>query len=187
MWQQVSYWISHLYLTDVAAAQLRWHLPNMNVIQKNSKRYWREIKNFAWGKITNGVSVTPTPKWQFLHLGQSSRKVFHKNTSWWPPAIPASPTYASWSSTIHPPTSSRHSHASPALMAALLTHTYLKIIAVIVSVGPQPSLQITYDRPVTNGNNYYQVLSTSSQLHRHYAITCKSLGTSNGKVELLKQ
>ena len=29
----VSYWISRLYLTGVAAAQLRWHLSNMNVIQ----------------------------------------------------------------------------------------------------------------------------------------------------------
>ena len=29
----VSYWISHLYLTGVTAAELRWHLPNINVIQ----------------------------------------------------------------------------------------------------------------------------------------------------------
>ena len=29
----VSYWISRLYLAGVAAAQLRWHLSNMNVIQ----------------------------------------------------------------------------------------------------------------------------------------------------------
>ena len=29
----VSYWISRLYLTGVAAAQLRWHLSNINVIQ----------------------------------------------------------------------------------------------------------------------------------------------------------
>ena len=28
----VSYWISRLYLVGVAAAQLRWHLSNMNVI-----------------------------------------------------------------------------------------------------------------------------------------------------------
>ena len=30
----VSYWISPLYLAGVAAAQLRWHLSNMNVIRK---------------------------------------------------------------------------------------------------------------------------------------------------------
>ena len=30
----VGYWISRLYLADVAAAQLRWHLSNMNVIRK---------------------------------------------------------------------------------------------------------------------------------------------------------
>ena len=30
---QVIYWISRLYLTGVAAAQLRWHLSNINVIQ----------------------------------------------------------------------------------------------------------------------------------------------------------
>ena len=30
---RVSYWISRLYLTGVAAAQLRWHLSNINVIQ----------------------------------------------------------------------------------------------------------------------------------------------------------
>ena len=29
----VSYWISRLYLTGVAAAQLRWHLSKINVIQ----------------------------------------------------------------------------------------------------------------------------------------------------------
>ena len=29
----VSYWISRLYLTGVAAAQLRWHLSNINVIR----------------------------------------------------------------------------------------------------------------------------------------------------------
>ena len=28
-----SYWISRLYLAGVAAAQLRWHLSNINVIQ----------------------------------------------------------------------------------------------------------------------------------------------------------
>ena len=30
----VSYWISRLYLAGVAAAQLRWHLSNMDVIQR---------------------------------------------------------------------------------------------------------------------------------------------------------
>ena len=30
----VSYWISRLYLAGVAAAQLRWHLSNMNVIRR---------------------------------------------------------------------------------------------------------------------------------------------------------
>ena len=30
----ISYWISRLYLTGVAAAQLRRHLANMNVIQR---------------------------------------------------------------------------------------------------------------------------------------------------------
>ena len=30
----VSYWISGLYLAGVTAAQLRWHLSNMNVIRK---------------------------------------------------------------------------------------------------------------------------------------------------------
>ena len=29
----ISYWISRLYLTGVAAAQLRWHLSNINVIR----------------------------------------------------------------------------------------------------------------------------------------------------------
>ena len=29
----VTYWISRLYLTGVAAAQLRWHLSNINVIR----------------------------------------------------------------------------------------------------------------------------------------------------------
>ena len=29
----VSYWISHIFLTGVAAAQLQWHLSNINVIQ----------------------------------------------------------------------------------------------------------------------------------------------------------
>ena len=29
----VTYWISRLYLTGVAAAQLRWHLSNVNVIR----------------------------------------------------------------------------------------------------------------------------------------------------------
>ena len=29
----VSYWTSRLYFTGVAAAQLRWHLSNINVIQ----------------------------------------------------------------------------------------------------------------------------------------------------------
>ena len=30
----IMYWISRLYLAGVAAAQLRWHLPNINVIQR---------------------------------------------------------------------------------------------------------------------------------------------------------
>ena len=30
----IMYWISCLYLAGVAAAQLRWHLPNMNMIQR---------------------------------------------------------------------------------------------------------------------------------------------------------
>ena len=29
----VNYWISRSYLTGVAAAELRWHLSNMNVIE----------------------------------------------------------------------------------------------------------------------------------------------------------
>ena len=29
----ISYWMSRLYLTGVTAAQLRWHLSNINVIQ----------------------------------------------------------------------------------------------------------------------------------------------------------
>ena len=29
----VSYWISRLYLAGIAAAQLRWHLSNMNVVE----------------------------------------------------------------------------------------------------------------------------------------------------------
>ena len=32
-WKHVISWTSRLYMTGVAAAQLRWHLPNMNVIQ----------------------------------------------------------------------------------------------------------------------------------------------------------
>ena len=31
---RASYWISCLYLTGVAAAQLRWHVSNINVIQE---------------------------------------------------------------------------------------------------------------------------------------------------------
>ena len=30
----ISYWISHLYLTGVTAAQLQWHLSNINMIQR---------------------------------------------------------------------------------------------------------------------------------------------------------
>ena len=32
--KHIMYWISRLYLAGVAAAQLRWHLLNMNVIQR---------------------------------------------------------------------------------------------------------------------------------------------------------
>ena len=34
LWKHVSYRISRLYLTGIAAAQMRWHLSNMHVIEK---------------------------------------------------------------------------------------------------------------------------------------------------------
>ena len=40
----VSYWISRLYLTGVAAAQLRWHLLNMNQIQRTWQVLLRDRK-----------------------------------------------------------------------------------------------------------------------------------------------
>ena len=52
----VSYWISRLYLAGVAAAQLRRHLSNMNVIQGT----FAGSKILLTEKLANGALVTPT-------------------------------------------------------------------------------------------------------------------------------
>ena len=49
----VTYWIPRSYLTDVTAAQLRWHLSNMKVIEIT----WLIFSKI---KLTNGASVTTT-------------------------------------------------------------------------------------------------------------------------------
>ena len=53
------YWISHLYLTDVAAAQLRWHPSNTNVMQW----IWQfcKIEYFAYGEINERSFSNPHP------------------------------------------------------------------------------------------------------------------------------
>ena len=64
----VSYWISRLYLTCVAAVQLRWHLSNMNVIWKNltgtfakSNFAYREINERSFSNRPPSPPTTPTP------------------------------------------------------------------------------------------------------------------------------
>ena len=56
----IMYSISCLYLASVAAAQLRWHLPNMNVIQKPN-RYFCDIEIFAYGGINEQSFSNPPP------------------------------------------------------------------------------------------------------------------------------
>ena len=60
MSKQVSYQIFHLYLTCVAAAQLQWHLSNINVVKKTSQNFAIMLSE----KITNGASVTLSPDMQ---------------------------------------------------------------------------------------------------------------------------
>ena len=57
----VTYWISCSYLTGVAAAQLRWHLSNMNVMQIILTGTFARSKILLTEKLTNGAVVTPTP------------------------------------------------------------------------------------------------------------------------------
>ena len=57
----VSYWISYLYLTGVAAAQLQWHLSNINVIQIGLRSTFARSKILLMEKLNNGALVTPTP------------------------------------------------------------------------------------------------------------------------------
>ena len=56
----VSYWISRLYLTGVAAAQLWWHLSDMMWF-KESNRYFCKIENFAYGEINERSFSNPHP------------------------------------------------------------------------------------------------------------------------------
>ena len=57
----ISYWISRLYLTGVAVAQLRWHQANMNVIQRILTGTFARSKILLMEKLTKGALVTPTP------------------------------------------------------------------------------------------------------------------------------
>ena len=59
----VSYWISRLYLAGVAAAQLRWHLSNMNVIQGIWQVFFARSTILLTEKLRNGALVTPTRGW----------------------------------------------------------------------------------------------------------------------------
>ena len=53
----VGYWVSRLYLTGVAAAQLRWHLSNINVIHLDNLR-----SNILLAeKLTSGALGPPPP------------------------------------------------------------------------------------------------------------------------------
>ena len=56
-----SYWLSRLYLTGVTAVQLRQHMWNMNVIQKNLTGTFAKSKFLLTKKLTNAALVTPTP------------------------------------------------------------------------------------------------------------------------------
>ena len=61
----ISYWISCSYLTGVTAAQLRWHLTNMKVVQK-ADRYFCRIKNVAYREINEWSFSNPHPRtWSF--------------------------------------------------------------------------------------------------------------------------
>ena len=53
------YWMSHQYLTGDAAAQLRWHLSNMNVIQRISKMFLQN-SNFTYGEINEWSFSNPS-------------------------------------------------------------------------------------------------------------------------------
>ena len=89
----VRYRISRWYLTGVAAAQLRWHLSNMNVIER--------IEHFAYGVINEPRISNPHPwperlprgKWSCRDLGKRDRflsSLFHVpngvayQVRWWP-------------------------------------------------------------------------------------------------------
>ena len=61
----VTYWISRLYLTGDAAAQLWWHLSKINVIWIN-KRYFCKNENFAYGEINERSFSNPHP-WSLSH------------------------------------------------------------------------------------------------------------------------
>ena len=59
--KHVSYWISCLYLTSVAAALLRWHLSSINWIKKNLRGTFVRSKILITEKLMNRALVTPTP------------------------------------------------------------------------------------------------------------------------------
>ena len=54
----VSYWISRLYFMGVAAAQLRWHLPNINDSKKLICTF-AISKMLLTEKLTNGTFISP--------------------------------------------------------------------------------------------------------------------------------
>ena len=64
---QANYWISHLYLTGVAAAQLWRHLSNMNVIKKNITDTFARSEILLTEKLMHRALVTPTPGWLWFH------------------------------------------------------------------------------------------------------------------------
>ena len=56
----ISCWLSRFYLTVVTAAQLRWHLWNINTIQRIYVVL--QLKTLLLEKIMNGALVIPTQK-----------------------------------------------------------------------------------------------------------------------------
>ena len=79
----VSYWISHLYLKVVAAAHLRWHLPNMNVMQRIEQVLWRDRKN-AYGEINGRSFSNPRPWLAWVWIGDPLMSVtLSSNGLWW--------------------------------------------------------------------------------------------------------
>ena len=57
----VPYWISHSNLAGVAAVNLQWYLPSMNVTQE-SNRYFHKIENFSSGKMSKLSFSNPHPR-----------------------------------------------------------------------------------------------------------------------------